>query len=920
MTRGLFLFLLFLVSLLPSSAGAQVIPPAIQQELNQRNMSEAEARAMAQQLGINLNDPVQAAQRARELGVPESTIQEMLNAIKTQNDGAAATAVVGAVPIDPSAAVLPPPASLGSTEAAQQASEAGQLRDIAEAESSTVVEEAAISEDLEFFGYDLFDSIPDAFQPNAGGPVDDAYIVGPGDELRLTVWGAAEFAYELTVDAEGRIFVPRVGQFLVSGTRLNALRVSLKRFLSRSYAGLETDPPTVFMDLTVSRIRPVQVYVLGEVSRPGGYTISANASGFNVLYATGGPLTRGSLRSIEILRNGRRVGGLDLYSYLLKGFEQNPVRLQTNDFVFVPPRGKTVAISGSVRRPAVFELKGDEDFADLLDFAGGLLPEAYTKRFQIERILPFAERTDPSIAREIRDLSLTDALSGRMKVELRDGDVVRLTSISDRIDNAVSVSGAVFQPGQFQLDRSLVSVRDLIQAADGLTEVAYREQATLVRLREDFTEETVALDLNRVLADDPFHNLPLRPRDRLQVQSRGQVQEDGQITVSGTVRIPGVQPYRAGLTLQNALFAAGGLQDSLFVKNVFLARADLYRRDGLRQRPVIIPFSLEDALAGSGSANLALIPGDEIRVYPRSVGEIGGSAVQIFGAVKAPGNIEYREGLTVEDAILQSGGLTQYAYLESVRVARADPGGMKLALDVEVPLVGLSRDASGMVDPSAIRSALSVRSFVLQPGDQITVVTDPDYRPVQTVSIEGEVAFPGVYALQDDNESISSVLERAGGVLGTGYLGGARLRRGGDQVAVDFSKVTKSSRADMRLIPGDQLFVPRRPNTVRVAGNVNRAALIRYAPGKRVSYYLDRAGGRGEETAAVFVTQADGTTHRLRGGLFPANPVVTEGAEIRAVPKVPRPAEEKADVGRIITETVSVISAALTAIVLASRL
>jgi protein involved in polysaccharide export with SLBB domain len=852
--------------------------------------------------------------------VPESTIQEMLNAIKTQNDGAAATTVVGAVAVDPLSAVVPRPASLGSTEAAQQASEAGQLRDIAEAESSTVVDEAAISEDLEFFGYDLFDSIPDAFQPNAGGPVDDAYIVGPGDELRLTVWGAAEFAYELTVDAEGRIFVPRVGQFLVSGTRLNALRVNLKRFLSRSYAGLETDPPTVFMDLTVSRIRPVQVYVLGEVSRPGGYTISANASGFNVLYATGGPLTRGSLRSIEILRNGRRIGGLDLYNYLLKGFEQNPVRLQTNDFVFVPPRGKTVAISGSVRRPAVFELKGDEDFSDLLDFAGGLLPEAYTKRFQIERIVPFAERTDPSIAREILDLSLTDALSGRLKVDLRDGDVLRLSSITDRVDNAASVSGAVFQPGQYQLDGSLVTVRDLLRAADGLTEVAYRDQATLVRLREDFSEETVALDLNRALADDPFHNLPLRPRDQLQVQSRTQVQADGQITVSGRVRAPGAQPYRAGLTLQNALFAAGGLRDSLFVKDIFLARADLYRRDGLRQRPIIIPFSLEDVLAGNGSANLALIPGDEIRVYPRSVGEIGGSDVQISGAVSAPGNIQYREGLTVEDAILQAGGLTQFAYLKSVRIARPDPEGVKLATVLEVPLLGLSRDASGVVNPAAVRSALAARTYVLHPGDQITVATDPDYRPVQTVTIAGEVAFPGVYALEDDNETISSVLARAGGVLGTSYLGGARLLRGGDQVAVDFVQATSSARTDVRLNPGDELFVPRRPNTVRVAGNVNRAALIRYVPGKRVSYYLDRAGGEGEEAAAVYVTQADGTTRRLRGGLFPSDPVVSEGAEISVTTKVPQAAEEKTDVGRIITDSVSVISAALTAIVLATRL
>ncbi|MFT7553020.1 MAG: polysaccharide export outer membrane protein [Rhodothermales bacterium] len=920
MTRGLFLVLLFLFPLLPSSAGAQVVPPAIQQELNQRNMSQAEARAMAQQLGINLNDPVQAAQRARELGVPESTIQEMLNAIKTQDEEAAASAVIGTVAVDPSDPGGLPASDTLSSVVLEQALEAGLLRDIEEAGSETVLEEEARAQDLEFFGYDLFESVPDAFQPNAAGPVDDAYVIGPGDELRLAVWGAAEFGYELTVDAGGRIFLPRVGQFLASGSRLNTLRVSLKRFLSRSYAGLSTDPPTVFMDLTVSRIRPVQVYVLGEVSRPGGYTISANASGFNVLYATGGPLTRGSLRAIEILRNGRRIGGLDLYNYLLKGFERNPVRLQTNDFVFVPPRGKTVAVSGSVRRPAVFELKGDEDFADLLDFAGGLLPEAYTKRFQIERIVPYAERTDPSIARQILDLSLSEALSGRLKVDLRDGDVVQITSITDRIDNAASIDGAVFQPGHYQLDGSLITIRDLILAADGLTELAFRDQATLIRLTDDYTEETVTLDLTRVLADDPRHNLPLRPRDRLQVQSRDQVQSAGSITVSGNVRTPGTQPYRTGLTLRNALFAAGGLQDSLFIKDVFLARADLYRRDGLRQRPVIIPFSLEDAIAGEGSAGLVLIPGDEIRVYPRSVGEISGTSIDISGAVGAPGVKPYREGMTVEDAILQAGGLTQFAHLESVRVARPDPDGLKLASVFEVPLVGLSRDASGIVDPAAVRAALGARTYLLQPGDQVTVFTDPTYRPVQTVSISGEVQFPGLFAIESSDETISSALRRAGGALATAYLGGARLTRGGDEVAVDFERAVAGGRGDMRLLPGDQLVVPRRPNTVRVSGNVNRASLIRYVAGKRVSYYLDRAGGEGEDRGGVYVTQADGTTRRLRGGLFPSNPIVTDGAEISVTTKTPKPAEERVDVGRVITDTVSVLTAALTAILLATRL
>ncbi|MBO6577045.1 MAG: SLBB domain-containing protein [Rhodothermales bacterium] len=914
------LLLSFFLLAVAAPVAAQNVPPAIQQELNRRNMTEAEARAMAQQLGVNLNDPVQAAQRARELGVPEPTIQEMLRAVRSGDEGAvASTALPGVRTVDPSTPATTVDA-IATDETTRQATEAAQLRDVAEAETTTVVEEAAVEEDLAFFGYSLFDGIPDAFQPSAVGPVDDAYLIGPGDELRLTVWGAAEFAHELTVDAEGRIFVPNVGQFLAAGRRIDRLRTDLQRFLSRSYSGLTSSPPTVFMDLSVARLRPVQVYVLGEVSRPGGYTVSPNATAFNVLYSTGGPLTRGSLREIRIVRAGRRIGTLDLYNYLLSGYERNPVRLQTNDFVFVPSRGKTVAISGAVRRPAVFELKGTEDFTALLEFAGGLLPDAYGKRFQIERIVPLSERTDPSIAREIIDLPLAETVGGEVAVTLEDGDVVRISAITDRLDNAVTIQGEVFQPGRYQLSNELVTIRDLIGAADGLTEIAHRQEASLVRLDGEFNEELYVVDLEEAIADNPLHNLPLRERDVLTVRSRLAVQQTGTIEVDGQVRNPGPQPFRDRMTLQDALYAAGGLQDSLFVRDVFLPRADLFRREGNRARPVVVPFNLAAVLDGRDEASLRLIPGDRIRVYPRSVERLSAGTVQVSGAVNAPGTITFVDGLTVEDAILQSGGFSQYAYLQSVRVARPDPSGAQLARVFEVGLDGVSRDENGQVDPARLAALLNRRSFILQPGDQVSVVLDPNYRALQTVSISGEVHFPGTYAVETDHETIGSIVDKAGGVLTTGYLGGSSLVRNGLPVIVDIEKALLSSRQDMQVLPGDVISVPRKPNTVQVAGNVNNPGLIRFAPGRRVKYYLDRAGSEARETEAVFLTQADGATYRLRRGLFPQNPVVTDGAVISVSRKQDVPSEERTDVGQIITETISVLSAALTAIVLASRL
>jgi polysaccharide biosynthesis/export protein len=1123
----------FLAAIPAGLATGQAIPPAVQQELNRKNMTVAEARAMATQLGINLDDPVQAVQRARELGVPESSIQGMLRAIREDKEGkAAATVVAGVQAVDPTVppeVAVPNPPSAAAAEIIDEAVEAAELRDVEEAQTATVVEEEAKEEGLQFFGYDLFDSLPEAFQPNATGPVDDGYVVGSGDELRLTVWGAAEFSYDLTVDAEGRIFVPKVGQFLASGRRMDVLRQELKLFLSRSYAGLTTtDPPTVFMDVTLARLRPVQIYVLGEVARPGGYTVSPYSTGFNVLYATGGPLTRGSLRSIRIVRNSERVGSLDLYTYLLNGYEADPVRLQTNDFLFVPPRGKTVAISGSVRRPGVFELKGGEDFDDLLRFAGGLLPDAYGKRFQIESIIPIEERTDPSVAREVTDVDLERVLSGDLRVRLRDGDVVTMFSISERVKNGVSIQGAVFQTGRYELSESLMTARDLIMAADGLRENAYLERAELVRLGDDFSsEQLISLDLAGILRDDPGQNIPLKAKDRLRIFSLDDVQSSSSVSISGHVRNPQSMAFRSDLTVYDLLFAGGGLQDSLYVKSVFLRRADLLRKteDGLSERIIpfdlgdalagrgmatsplkpfdeiriyaqssvravesnatvsisgrvldpksvpfrtdmtvndllflggglqdslfvktvyldradilrrspdglsgeilpfslknaveggvagnlrlqpydeirvyaqnsirerasvsisgrvrnphtiefrdgmtifdllfegrglqdslfvknvflgradlfrftddlqdkrVIPFDLGEALSGQGFAAEVLRPGDEVRVYPRTAVQVRARNVSITGAVANPGPFPWQEGLTLEDLILRANGFTAFSNLREAEVTRTEYGtDDRLATTIRVPLLGNIRDETGalfgpgeVAGEDTLAALFSARGFLLRPLDRVVIRTDPDYRPLETVLISGEVMAPGEYTIEFDNEKLRSFIRRAGGLAPLGYAGGGQVYRGGQRLVIDFKKaIAGSRRHNIELQPGDQILVPREPKTVRVTGNVPRPGLFNYVAGKRMSYYLGRAGGTDVETEAIFVTQADGATFKMRRGLFPGNPRMSQGGRIDVTRKPPPdPNDAPVDISGAITNSISVISAALTVVLLATRL
>ena len=791
---------------------------------------------------------------------------------------------------------------------------------------------AAEEEPLDYFGYDTFANVPASFQPSAVGPVDAGYIVGPGDELRLTLWGGTDLQRDLEVDREGRVYVPEVGQFTVVGKRLDELRREMRTWLSQDFAGLAADPPTIYMDLTVTRVRPVQVFVLGEVAQPGGYTISSYATVFNALYSVGGPLRRGSLRNVKIIRDGDVVATVDLYDYLLRGADTDPVQLQSNDYIFIPPRGTTVAIEGAVQRPAFYEMKPGETVGDLLEYAGGLTPRAYAERFQIDRIVPFEERTGAAtVARRVLDFNLSAVQSGEQTVPLADGDRVEILSIMDvgrraataQID-AASIGGAVFQPGRYEIGPGLRTVRDLIERADGLTGNAYRTRAQLFRLNDALKDAVRSLDLNDVMADAPTANIVLQPGDSLHVASTRELEAQRTVRIAGQVRNPGRYDYREDMTVGDLLFMAGGLADAQYLKDVFMERADLYREGAEGRTERVIPFHLGDALDGAGFADEPLQPGDEIRVYPIDVEVIRDRFVQISGAVKDPGEYPYRDNLTLADLILQAEGFTEGASLRAVEVTRRpeDDAPETRATTLQVPLAGerarLPVDFS-MRDTSAALAA--ARDFRLQHRDRVFVRTDPSFQLQETVTLRGEVRFPGAYTLLKDNEKLSDIVRRAGGVRATAYPKGGRLFRDGEQVIVEMARAVQGDRAnDVILRADDEVFIPSQPNTVAVRGNVANEGLIKFQPGQRVSYYLERAGGAQDDTENIFLTQASGATFKVRTGWFRVTPRVDDGAIIRVVAEPPpAPNQEGPDVGAIVRDVTGILSSALTVIVLAIR-
>lgn len=893
-------------------AQQQEVPDSVREEFEARNLSPEQARRRAQELGINLSNPEQAAKQARRRGIPEARLQALMRAVEQNSDvdtteeqlSATEAAATGVAPAD-STSPVSKRAPVDTTDTTGQ------------------------QDDLPYFGYDTFDSVPDAFAPSPSGPVDDTYVVGPGDELRLVVWGAPEFQYDLTVDRQGRIFVPDHGQFTAAGKTIEALRTDVKQWLSRQHSGLTEDPQTVFMDLSVTRLRPLKVFVLGEVAQPGGYTVSATANAFNALYSVGGPLQRGSLRRIRVIRDGSVADTVDLYDYLAEGGQPSPVNLQSGDYIRVPVRRKTVAITGAVPRPAYYEMTEGETVRDLIEYAGGVEPKAYGADFEVRRLIPPSEREDPNSSVPRRDLnfSLDAVLDGSETVSLSDADRVHIQTVPDRNDPAAAssvasatVSGAVYQPGTYALGDSVRTVRDLIRAANGLTDDAYRPHVSLIRFGDDLGEAMRSLHADSALAGVPRADVPLVPGDSLHVPSVQSLKSPRTVRIIGQVRDPGPYRYRRNMTVQDLLLEGGGLADSTYLKDVLRSRADLYREteDGRSER--VIPFNLARALNGSGMANEPLQPGDRIRVYPLRAEVNPDKFVEISGAVKEPGRYTYQENLSLKDVILKANGFEDDVYLDEIQIARPreDAEGMQ-TLRIPVADSGQSAEDVRFTATDTTRALQTAATVPVQHRDRVLVRSDPEYSERDFVTLRGEVRFPGDYALKDEGEPLSSVLERAGGVTPNGYPGGGQLVRDEERFILDLQQVLRGHE-DLGLRDGDEILIPTTPNSVSVRGNVAQEGQIKYEEGADVEYYLERAGGVRDSTKNVYLTQATGETRKVESGWFSRSPEVTDGAVIRVTKESPPPdGQDGVDIGETIRDVTGILSSALTIIVLATR-
>jgi polysaccharide biosynthesis/export protein len=415
----------------------------------------------------------------------------------------------------------------------------------------------AITRELRQFGYDLFLADPSTFAPSENVPVGPDYVVGPGDGIRVDVWGTIDGQFDLTVDRDGQVAIPRVGVVGVGGLTFAELKEVLHKAFSRYYTGFE-------MNVSMGALRSIRVYIVGNARRPGAYTVSSLSTLVNGLFVSGGPAKSGSMRNIQVKRGGDVVARFDLYDFLLKGDKTKDIRLMPEDVVFIPPIGPVVAIAGSVYTPALYELDGEHGIRDLVHLAGGLTPVASRGRVRIERI----ERGTRQVVLE-SDLERVD----EKEVPVHNGDVVTIFPVF--LDpRVVRIAGAVQREGEFGIGAGL-SVRDLLSLAGGPKYYASRKEAELTRVSVTDAgpkTETVRLDLERALAGDPSHNLELRENDYLFVRTVPDWRLYRTVTVSGEVRYPGTYTIQKGERLSSLIERVGGFTEKGYLRGATFTR------------------------------------------------------------------------------------------------------------------------------------------------------------------------------------------------------------------------------------------------------------------------------------------------------------------------------------------------------------
>ncbi|MEK7406329.1 MAG: SLBB domain-containing protein, partial [Acidobacteriota bacterium] len=581
-------------------------------------------------------------------------------------------------------------------------------------------------------------------------PVGPDYVIGPGDGLMIDLWGSLSQRLQRIVDREGRVALPEVGPILVTGRTLGQVQEGVQAVLRRQFREVQAE-------VSLSRLRTVRVYVVGDVEHPGAYDISSLSTPLNALYAAGGPTDRGSLRTLRHYRGKQAVQEVDAYDLILRGIRSDVLRLEAGDTVLVPPIGRQVTLEGLVRRPAIYEIKGEKSLFDVLALAGGIMPTGTLRHIDVERVEAHEKRIMLNL--DVPEVASEETISRSLRqFNIQDGDRIKIAPILPYTHKTVYLDGHVIRPGKYSY-REGMKVADLVKSySDFLPEPSQRH-AEIIRLKEpDFRPVVIAFNLADALSGGN-ENLALRPFDTVRVFSRYDFEDAPFISVAGEVRRPGQHRTNGETHLRDAIFLAGGLTPDAMTED-----AQLFRKIA-GSKLKVFSVNLARALAGDPAENILVEPKDRILVH-RNLARLDPPTVFIQGEVANPGKYALGEGMTASELVRLAGGFKRGAFTASADLTRT--------------LVLQGQKAAGEHREIEIAKALSgnaAADVVLGDGDTLTIRQLAGWNDIgAAITIRGEVLHPGTYGIRE-GEKLSAVLKRAGGFRSSAYPLGAVLER-----------------------------------------------------------------------------------------------------------------------------------------------
>ena len=655
----------------------------------------------------------------------------------------------------------------------------------------------------EVFGRNIFNNRKLSFEPNMNIATPQDYRLGPGDAVYVDVWGASQERFEDTVSPDGTINIEKVGPINVDGLTVAQANQKLKSTLGKRYGGSK-------VQLTLGQTRTITVDVMGEVKMPGTFTLSAFSTVFNALYMAGGVNEIGTLRNIKIYRKGRLVSTCDIYDYILNGKMSGNVRLTSGDVIIVGPYESLVCITGKVKRPMYYEMKAKESVGTLVKYAGGFASDAYQESVCLVR----------KSGNEYYSVHSIDDFE-RNTFQLADGDSVSVASTVQRYSNKVEVKGAVMRPGMFQMDGSITSVRQLIEAAGGLSEDAFVNRGFIHRRKDDFTLEVIEVNIKGVM-DHSVPDISLKNEDVFYVPSQKLMKEERILSIDGEVNYPGIYEYADNTSLETLILQAGGLKDAASLVKVDVSRRNRDKTSttfNSKQLNAVYTFSLKDGFVVDGTPGFILEPFDEVFVrkapgykeqqhvkvsgeimfqgtYPISASATANSSMRLSDLVKIAGglsDIAYIEGAHLERQLTSAEKIKQRSLIKAASIDSIDMKRLELN---EVQTIGIELR-------KAIENPGSAQDVVLRDGDHLVI---PEFD--NTVSINGQVNYPNVVAYSP-KAKLDYYIDMAGG-----YSLSARKHH---VFAVHMNGTISRVSSAKDITPGCSIYVPQKTKRNRVS-------------------------------------------------------------------------------------------------------